>query len=116
MSAKDVSAQDVIAAQIVGQVLGSGWDVAATRDQADSMARRAVKALETRGYAVVKLPKPVQNRRGEIEWHSGLAKIGLNQHGVFWTGMFQPTPSDVEEFAAALLAAERHRVTEAVGQ
>ncbi|GAA3962859.1 hypothetical protein [Gordonia caeni] len=78
------------------------------------IANFALAALSKAGYAVVKLPEAVRNRRGEPEWHSGLAKIGLNQNGVFWTGTFQPAPSDVEEFAAALLAAERHRVAEAV--
>lgn len=57
-----MSTQDVIADQIEGEVIGSGWDVSATRDQANAMARRAVKALETLGYAVVELPSPGDER------------------------------------------------------
>lgn len=59
---------DVIADQIEGLVIGSGWDVAPTRTQAESIARQVIRALAGSGFAVVKLPEPDHRCDRDAAW------------------------------------------------
>lgn len=114
------SAQDVIADQIEGEVIGSGWDVSATRDQANAMARRAVKALETLGYAVVELPEPVHRCDRDAAWitpDGEVYQVDFDRRNGIWvsdrtttTGQtFGPVlPRHAREVANALFAAAAH--------
>lgn len=110
-----MSAQDVIADQIEGLVIGSGWDVAPTRKQSESIAAQTVRALEGSGYAVVKLPEVEPGEEDDIAtgwdtpresvniWHSHPTEIELHEMAN------EPlSATEARELAAALLAAARH--------
>lgn len=106
------SVQDVIADQIDGLVIGSGWDVAPTRKQAEAVAGRVSAALEGSGYVVVKLPDPYymeaksDDESGFHEW-PGVDVLVFDDGEIHFNGVITEG-GEAYDLAVALLAAARH--------